>query len=447
MPTLDDISKIVAYQRSPLAEMQRLYATLHVDLNKYLEQEDMIAEELRSLEKDFARLNSITPTREITPEQRAKLQQISDEHLGSTDIPNAKTYEKIEIETSEDFKQLLENAEIYLREHGIDPQQDPLLQILDSGEIAAIRAALQLKYKEVEWKQEDYIVVVLAGFMATLVDLLLVKIPGSDIFLDTLPQGYAMTRWIRERSQQIKQEGNAHKTDQSVAELSRMAEHDPIFAFIRCLVKGGQPAETPFSQRHTEQSILSTAPAVSEKDFSTVLTKVLLHLLSGVFTSAGIQPPFGRLTQFTQQDLSVPENPADSNISWTNVAGYMRQQGFDLNEFLMLGVVPATVEMTIKGYWFFRLFDHPEDEEEMHAKMTSMLMLGHTIALSGNLIKTGLLYHINPFALNWERMLSFFPVLFSWILESLQQEHLIRTKMDQEWVQLYETIEPLSNKK
>ena len=72
--------------------------------------------------------------------------------------------------------------------------------------------------------------------------------------------------------------------------------------------------------------------------------------------------------------------------------------------------------------------------------MTSMLMLGHTIALSGNLLKTGMIYQMNPLALNWAQILRLIPLCIVWIKESIQREKFLRERLDREWIDMYQHI-------
>ncbi len=64
------------------------------------------------------------------------------------------------------------------------------------------------------------------------------------------------------------------------------------------------------------------------------------------------------------------------------------------------GVVPATIEMTIRGWLLCRSFEGGQHPELARVKMISMLMLGHTIGTSGNLLKTGLIFGMNPLTFN-----------------------------------------------
>jgi hypothetical protein len=66
-----------------------------------------------------------------------------------------------------------------------------------------------------------------------------------------------------------------------------------------------------------------------------------------------------------------------------------------------------------------------------------MILLGHVIVTSGNLLKTELIFGMNPLALNWAQMLRTLPVTVAWIGESVKRDRAIRTRLDAEWLSLY----------
>ncbi len=45
---------------------------------------------------------------------------------------------------------------------------------------------------------------------------------------------------------------------------------------------------------------------------------------------------------------------------------------------------------------------------------------------------------MNPLALNWAQMLAMFPVTMAWISESVKRERAIRTRVDAEWLSIYQ---------
>ena len=102
-----------------------------------------------------------------------------------------------------------------------------------------------------------------------------------------------------------------------------------------------------------------------------------------------------------------------------------------------MGIVPATVEMVIRGWRLCESYEKEESPELTKAKTASMMMLGHTMSVSGNLIKTGAIYGMNPLALNWAQALWMFPVTVSWLRESVKRDQKITTMLDAEWASIY----------
>ena len=81
--------------------------------------------------------------------------------------------------SSTDFEDLVAEAGLYLTETGVDPNKDPLLQVLGQSEASDIDRRCRKAFGEVTWDQSDYLAVLLAGFVATLLDVFLVRIPST----------------------------------------------------------------------------------------------------------------------------------------------------------------------------------------------------------------------------------------------------------------------------
>jgi hypothetical protein len=65
--------------------------------------------------------------------------------------------------------------------------------------------------------------------------------------------------------------------------------------------------------------------------------------------------------------------------------------------------------MIVRVWWMCQSFESGEDPELAKEKLTSMLLLAHTMAASGNLLKTRVIFGMNPLALNWAQMLTLIP--------------------------------------
>ena len=300
-------------------------------------------------------------------------------------------------------------------------------------------------FGDVSWDQSDYLVVLLAGFVATLLDVFLVRIPLDGAFLGRMQAGSPMTRWIRENSKPVHDHylGGLEKAAKVPYDLSvgkavdglspkvhRLMSlgHDPILAFIFGVMDVMSGTGT-YIDKHGDLRRIATS--MSPEGLVSAFLKVFLHLLSDVFTSAGIQPPFFTLLQLAKTKSPFVLGPSGEKVTWTNVARYMYSHGYDLRHFATMGIVPASVEMIVRGWWLCKSFESNGEIAPSKAKLTSMLMLAHLIATSGNLLKTGVIFGMNPLALNWAQMLALPPVTLAWISETLKrnrsiQEHVRR---------------------
>jgi hypothetical protein len=118
----------------------------------------------------------------------------------------------------------------------------------------------------------------------------------------------------------------------------------------------------------------------------------------------------------------------------------MYTHGYDLRHFATMGIVPASIEMIVRAWWLCRSFESDSKVAPTKAKLTSMLMLAHLIATSGNLFKTGVIFAMNPLAFNWAQLLALPPVTLAWISETLKRNRSIRNKLDEEWMSTYQAM-------
>jgi hypothetical protein len=213
--------------------------------------------------------------------------------------------------------------------------------------------------------------------------------------------------------------------------------HDPVLAFVLGVMDVMSGTGT-YVDKHGDLRRIATS--MSPEDLVSAFLKVFLHLLSEVLTSAGIQPPFFTLLQLAKTRSPFVLGPSGERVTWTNVARYMYSHGYDMRHFATMGIVPASVEMIVRGWWLCRSFESNDKVAPAKAKLTSMLMLAHLIATSGNLLKTGVIFGMNPLALNWAQMLALPPVTLAWICETLKRNGFIRRKLDEEWASMYRSM-------
>jgi len=165
-----------------------------------------------------------------------------------------------------------------------------------------------------------------------------------------------------------------------------------------------------------------------ERIYASCFLQMVFRTLSALFETVAINPPFA----------SIQASLADSADSWDGIAAYAQTHGYRPVRFLREGVIPAAIELFVQGYWLLRHYRTQEQLSTGRLKLTSMLALSHTLAVSGYFVKSGLLFHIDPLTLNWSHILRCVPLLLSWLHEGLEREHTIRSALDDEWRRLYQ---------
>jgi hypothetical protein len=440
---------VVAYHRLRLREIREIYEEQNLDLDHYLGVEQNVSEGIDTLEVQFSELRETLISLGVDLDANGIIQTPDHPFIPPPLTPRSK-----QPPSSVNFEDLAIEAGRYLRATGLDPNTDPLLQVLSPTQTSEINRRYKHAFEDIGWDRSDYLAVLLAGFVATLLDVFLVRIPLDGAFLGRMQAGSPMTRWIRENSPSVH--------DHYLKDLEKVANvpydlsvgravdglspkvhrlmslgHDPILAFIFG-VMDVMSATGTYIDKHGDLQRIRTS--MSPEGLIAAFLKVFLHLLSDVFTSAGIQPPFFTLLQLAKTKSPFVLGPSGEKVTWTNVSRYMYTHGYDLRHFATMGLVPASVEMIVRGWWLCKSFESNGEAAPAKAKLTSMLMLGHLIAASGNLFKTGVIFGMNPLALNWAQMLALSPVTLAWISETLKRNRSIRNMLDEEWTSTYQAM-------
>lgn len=443
----EPFAEVAAYQRLRLREIRGLYEELDPMLDHYVGVERDISGEIKTLDNDFDEIRRNLLSLGANVPQRDKVRQWPNLTTTGNSTPKDTDGGR-----PEDFRELVKRAEVYLAEAGLDPDRDPLLQVLHSSEISEIEHRYKSEFGDMSWDESDYAVVILAGFVATLLDILVVRIPTDGAFLGKMQKGSPLTKWLRENSGTIHEDyfktfekGAKVPYDLSIGDavdglrpkVHRLMSpgHDPVLGFIFGVTDIMKGTGT-YIDKNGDWVRLATS--MSPEGLTTAFLKVFLHLLSDMGTSAGIQPPFFTLLQLVKEKSPFVLGPSGQRVSWTDVARYMYGNGYDLRHFATMGIVPASVEIIVRGWWLCQSYESGENPELAKAKLTSMLMLAHTMAASGNLLKTGVIFGMNPLALNWAQFLALAPVTITWVKESVKRDRKIRSSLDTEWLSMYQ---------
>jgi hypothetical protein len=336
MPSPDAPETVVAYQRLRLREIRAMCEQQNLEIDHYAEVEKHISKEIGSLDIEFSEVRRTLASLGVELDGRGDF-RVPDRPL--TPLRPESHPEKTP--PSIDFGDFVAEAGLYLTETGVDPNKDPLLQLLGDSEASDINRRYRKAFGEVTWDQSDYLAVLLAGFIATLLDVFLVRNPLDGAFLGRIQAGSPMTRWIRQNSKPVhdhylKDLEKAAKVPYDLSagkavdglspKVHRLMSfgHDPILTFIFGVIDIMTGTGT-YIDKHGDLRRIATS--LSPEDLVSAFLKVFLHLLSDVFTSAGIPPPFFTLLQLAKTKSPFVLGPLGEKVSWTNVARYMYTHG------------------------------------------------------------------------------------------------------------------------
>lgn len=451
---LSTAAAVVAYQAVTLTELRGLFDQVEFDLRQVLERELRISDTLDSVESDFdtvrARLQAMGA---LVPVRESRSSTVP---TGSVEAPRQPRYTVPIVPADGDFEQLVRLAEARLDLLGIDLTRDPLQQVLPSAETARGLRGYAEEHGNVGWDRADWTIVLLAGALATLLDVILVRIPQDSTFLGKERTGSPLTKWLKDGDRarhvhnhffkglekQAKVPYDAATTKATGGLVSGMRTtthrlqslgHDPALGFLVGVADIMRGTGTYIDKAGRLVQVATDAAPV---DLINALITQVRHLLSDVYTPVGLQPPLFSLLQLGQVESPFALDPSGVRVPWTDVARYMYTNGYDLRHFFTMGITPGVVSAVIRGYWLLKSYatgGTAAQRKLEHAKLTSMLLLGHTIATSGTLLKTGLLFGMNPAALNYNQIAAMAPATIAWFKEAIARDHRIDQALAKEW--------------
>ncbi|WP_433533323.1 hypothetical protein ACQPYA_15600 [Micromonospora sp. CA-263727] len=445
---------VVAYQSVTLTELRGLVDQVDFDFRDALKREHRVGDTLGGVESEFdevrARLRALgvsVPAPEPPPDAGIS---------ASWETRRYPRYTVPVVPTEGDFDQLVTLAEARLDLLGIDLTRDPLPQVLPSSQIARSLRSYADEHGDISWDQTDWMVVISAGVLATLLDVILVRIPQDSTFLSEKYAGSPLTQWLKDHDRA----GGIH--DQFFKRFEKLAKvpydapttkatgglvsgmrpgthrlqslgHDPALGFLFGVADLMHGTGTYIDRAGQWVQVVTDAAPI---DLITSLITQVRHLLSDIYTPAGLQPPLFTLLQLGHVDSPFALGPSGVKVPWTDVARYMYTQGYDLRHFFTMGITPGVVSAIIRGHWLLNSYatgGTGRQRKLEHAKLTSMLLLGHAIAASGTLLKTGLLFGMNPAALNYNQILAMAPATIAWFKEAIARDHRINHALEKEW--------------
>ncbi|WP_062346422.1 hypothetical protein [Herbidospora yilanensis] len=457
---------VVAYQAVTLTELRDLFDQVEFDLKDVLERELRVSHTLDSVESEFdvvrARLEAMGV---LISTQESPSDTVT---TVGAETPGRPRYAVPVVPADGDFDELARLAGARLDRLGIDLTRDPLQQVLPTGQIARSLRGYAAEHGDVSWDETDWTVVLMAGVVATFLDVTLVRIPKDSTFLGEEYPGSPLTKWLqdRDRAKRIYQRFfkgfekrskvpyDAPTTWATEGLVSGMGPkthrlqspgHDPALGFLIGVADLMHGSGTYIDGAGR---LVQVATDATPEGLITALITQIRHLLSDVYTPAGLPPPLFSLLQLGRLDSPFALDSSGVKVPWTDVARYMYMNGYDLRHFFTMGITPGVVSAIIRGYWLLKSYatgGTAAQRKLEHAKLTSMLLLGHTIATSGTLLKTGLLFGMNPAALNYNQILAMAPATIAWFKEAIARDHRINQALDTEWESLLRQSEKRSS--
>lgn len=381
-------------------------------------------------------------------------------------------FEPIEVIEFTDWKNYKKNIDHYLNKYQIDLCTDPIRQMLSPIQIAEIEKNYNQKFGTISWNEWDYGVIALSVICAFLVDYFVIRIPNSTDFLGKKYEGSPLTKWLREKKQNInpKFEKSLKEFEKSLKKFNLFKDesltkvpfdkpyikeikglkwnqhrlmtpgHDPILGFIFGTFDI-MKAQMTVIDKHGKLNFLDRKNEnFTEKNIFIAFTKVFAHLLSDIFTTTGIQPPFFTVLQLINGKSPFILDKNGERVSYTNVARYMYKNGYTMEHFLTMSLVPLIIEVTIRSYYLIANFDflynNPHRVVSKDFKLCSMLTLAHNLTMSSNVVKMWM-YGWNPSTFNWSELLILIKSFFSLYRATQDRKNAIENHLYNGWTQLY----------
>ena len=365
-------------------------------------------------------------------------------------------------------------CQTYVLSQGADPLA-PYEAFLSEADLKTLQAeSYDAQYK---WDKWDYIFVGTSGILASLADYLLVKIPttlttgeyagqaGSPITewlkrYDTTNSNDWFARWAKDLSETCKvpYDSMSYAGADRVERIAGMFPkshrfqslgHDPVLGFVFGVLDIMRVTITGFSYdnlTHTHTWMQGTVWSNLEPvGLIEAILRQLGHLISDVATPMGLPAPFMTLIQginigsFGEKNRTVGE-----------IARWMYLNGYDFRHFLVSGITPAVIEITLRAYIMLRHYsEYGETKFDLasHPKYRAMLLMAHGITTLGNAGKIALMQG-NPLAINYAEWIAFIryliPSIKYWVFDQhqLRMEHLERINATG-WDQLLQSSDQL----
>lgn len=313
----------------------------------------------------------------------------------------------------------------------------------------------------------DWAVVGLAGVIAAILDFLVVRIPRDMNYMQHIQQkGSGFTerlkslgvndegkltpflQWCEDRCKvpydtAVIKEAGVYPRNHRLRSLA----HDPLFGLIFGIFDIWNGSVTYFDKQGKIHITNTMTTGVGD----TLLAPLIWigHLISDVCTKQGLPIPGWGFLQLLQFGSFGSKDRTIAQIS-----EWMYFYGYDLRHFMTMSIVPASVEIIVRGYHGLSLL---QDENSMfnpvemiaekeikvlknNLKLHKMLCLAHATAATGNALKVWA-YQGNPTAINitqWMMLVKESINMLTAVTRDTTTEKLVRNRdvIDITWEEL-----------
>jgi len=390
-------------------------------------------------------------------------------HAIDANLPRFEPLAALTFDSWEDYRG---QVDAYTRQHPIDTETDPLLQLLGPRRIAEVNRRFRASFGDTRWTRWDYAAVGVAAALASLVDLLLVRIPQDMTFLGKDYTGSPVTKLLSQTADRMtegggdspllqwleaargKLEGAAKVPwDLSTNSAARGIDvpglrpalhrlmspgHDPALGFVSGTLDTLRGVCT-LIDRHGKLHVIDNPTHQLNNPF-TAFIGVIVHLLSDLTTKAGVQPPFFTLTQLLTQQSGFILKTNGARVTYADAARWMVTHGYTVGHFATMSLVPLLTELILRVYFNLAHFDALYDADAgaylgAGVKLASMRLMAHSLAASGNFLKMWL-YGWNPLAFNHAQLIALATTFLAFCKAEAKRDHAIEAALTEGWERL-----------
>lgn len=324
-------------------------------------------------------------------------------------------------------------ARTRLQERGVDPSTVNLEALLDPDEVNELRWASDMP-GEFRCRLDliDVAVSVVAGIVATVVDIVLVRVPRNMTFHEVPQSGSPLTAWLQShhvdsdnwlaRYVRVPFDSMTKNTaGEGLSPRTHRADtfgHDPLMGLIFGtidILRGTSTGVVGSGQMFVQQvgEPLTSNPLVA-------LVIEIGHLLSDVLTKAGLPLP----------GSSIMRAMNFGNIDGMTIGALSRQmyfRGYDSWHLMTMSTSVAAAELVLRAGWSLRHHLDADwaltvDREQRivgstktgnHPRFLTMALMAHGVGALGNAGKLATLGG-NPVAFNYAQWLRLGQVVGQW---------------------------------